>query len=100
MEFRVTQYGIVFSNQKVYNRNNLEVTRMTTSDMIRQLCKKMDISISELARKIGQSPQNFNKKMQRETISYVEMIKIANALGITYEQTFMLANGEKISLVN
>lgn len=73
---------------------------MTTSDMIRQLCKKMDISISELARKIGQSPQNFNKKMQRETISYVEMIKIANALGITYEQTFMLANGEKISLVN
>lgn len=84
----------------VYNKNNIEVTRMTTSDMIRQLCKKTDISISELARKIGQSPQNFNKKLQRETVSFVEMIKIASALGITYEQTFILADGEKISLVN
>ena len=26
---------------------------MTTSDMIRELCEKMNISISELARKIG-----------------------------------------------
>ena len=42
---------------------------MTTSDMIRKLCGKMNISISELARRIGQSPQNFNKKLQRGTVS-------------------------------
>lgn len=30
--------------------------KMTTSDMIREFCEKMNISISELARRIGQSP--------------------------------------------
>jgi predicted transcriptional regulator len=34
---------------------------MTTSDMIRELCEKMNISISELARQIGRTPQNFKK---------------------------------------
>ena len=56
---------------------------MTTSDMIRKLCEKMNISISELARKIGQSPQNFNKKLFRETVSFSEMLEIADALGIS-----------------
>ena len=45
---------------------------MTTSDMIRKLCEKMNIIISELARKIGQSPQNFSKKLQRGTVSSEE----------------------------
>ncbi|WP_449580834.1 helix-turn-helix domain-containing protein [Porcipelethomonas ammoniilytica] len=36
---------------------------MTTSDMIRELCDKQNISLAELARCIGQSPQNFNKKL-------------------------------------
>lgn len=40
----------------------------------------MDISISEFARKIGQPAQNLNKKLQRETVSFVEMIKIASVL--------------------
>jgi len=41
---------------------------MKTSDMIRQLCEQMNISVSELARRLGQSPQNFGKKLKRETI--------------------------------
>ena len=40
---------------------------MTTSDMIRELCDRMDISLAELCRRIGQTPQNFNKKLQRGT---------------------------------
>lgn len=35
---------------------------MTTSDMIRELCEKQNISLAELCRRIGQTPQNFNKK--------------------------------------
>ena len=69
---------------------------MTTSDMIRQLCVKMDISVSELARKIGQSPQNFNKKLLRETVSFSELLGIADALGIRYEQAFILPTGIRI----
>ena len=73
---------------------------MTTSDMIRELCEKMNISISELARKIGQSPQNFNKKLQRGTVSVEEMIVIADVLGVKFEQSFTLTNGDKIYLEN
>ena len=69
---------------------------MTTSDMIRELCEKMNISISELARRIGQTPQNFNKKLQRGTVSVEEMIIIADALGITFEQRFVIENGSFI----
>lgn len=74
--------------------------KMTTSDMVRRLCEKMNISISELARKIGQSPQNFNKKLLRETVFFSEMLEIADALGIRYEQAFILPSGIRIEAGN
>jgi hypothetical protein len=49
-----------------------------------------------LARRINQSPQNFNAKLKRNTITQEELIKIANALGVTYEQYFVLANGDQV----
>lgn len=42
---------------------------MKTSDMIRRLCEQMNISVSELARRLDQSRQNFGKKLKRETIT-------------------------------
>ena len=72
--------------------------KMTTSDMVRELCEKMNISISELARRIGQSPQNFNKKLQRGTVSVEEMMEIANVLGILFEQGFTLPDGQSIKI--
>ena len=73
---------------------------MNTSDLIRELCKKKGISISELARRLGQTPQNFTKKLQRETVSTDELIQIGNELGIKFEQSFTLEDGEKISVSN
>lgn len=71
---------------------------MTTSDMIRELCEKKNISLAELARRIGQSPQNFNKKLKRRTVSTEEMIEIANVLGIMFEQGFTLPDGQSIKI--
>lgn len=71
---------------------------MTTSDMIRTLCEKQNISLAELSRRIGQTPQNFNKKLKRGTVSFDEMMKIAEAVGVGYEQAFVLPDGEKIRL--
>ena len=70
---------------------------MTTSDMIRELCEKKNISLAELCRRIGQTPQNFNKKLQRGTVSFEEMVKIAKVLEVQYEQVFVLPDGQKIS---
>ncbi len=72
---------------------------MTISNMIRTLCEKEDISLAELCRRIDQTPQNFNKKLKRETVSYKEMIEIANALNVGYEHVFIMPNGEKIGIL-
>ena len=71
---------------------------MTTSDMIRQLCEELNISLAELSRRIGQSPQNFNKKLKRDTVSSEEMIAIAETLDVGYEQAFIFPDGEKIKI--
>ena len=73
---------------------------MNTSDLIRELCRKKGISISELARRLGQTPQNFTKKLQRETVSTEELKRIGDELGIVFEQSFTLEDGEKISVSN
>lgn len=71
---------------------------MTTSDMVRELCEKQNISLAELSRRIGQTPQNFNKKLKRGTVSFDEMVKIAEVVGVGYEQAFVLEDGEKIGI--
>ena len=71
---------------------------MTKSDMIRELCDRMNISFAELCRRIGQTQQNFNKKLQLGTVSFEEMAKIAEVLDVGYEQAFVLPDGEKIGV--
>lgn len=69
---------------------------MTTSEQIRVLCVRTGISLSELARKINQTPQNFNAKLKRNTVTQYELNQIAEVLGVKYEQYFVLSNGEMI----
>lgn len=69
---------------------------MTTSEQIRVLCVRTGVSLSELARRINQTPQNFNAKLKRNTVTQDELNKIAEALGVKYEQYFVLANGEQV----
>lgn len=69
---------------------------MTTSEQIRVLCVRSGVSLSELARRIGQTPQNFNTKLKRNTINQEELEKIAQVLNAKYEQFFVLSNGELI----
>ena len=73
---------------------------MTTSDMIRELCNRMNISLAELCRRIGQTPQNFNKKLKRETVTLDELKAIADVLDIKFEQTFILPDGNEIKTGN
>ena len=73
---------------------------MTTADMIKELCEQMNISVSELARRIGQTPQNFNKKLKRETVTLDELKDIADVLGVKFEQSFVLPEGDEIKISN
>lgn len=69
---------------------------MTTSEQIRVLCVRTGVSLSELARRINQTPQNFNAKLKRNTVTQEELNEIASVLDVTYEQYFVLANGEQV----
>ena len=69
---------------------------MTTSEQIRVLCVRTGVSLSELARRINQTPQNFNAKVKRNTITQDELNQIAKALDVTYEQYFVLGSGELV----
>ena len=62
--------------------------------------KETGISISELARRLGQTPQNFNKKLQRETVTTNELMDIGNVLGVRFEQSYTLETGEKLAITN
>ena len=73
---------------------------MTTAEMITELCEQMNISVSELARRIGQTPQNFNKKLKRETVTLDELKAIADILDIKFEQAFILTDGNEIKTGN
>lgn len=73
---------------------------MNTSEQIKVLCVRMGISVSELARRIDYSPQNFNAKLKRGTVGEKDLKKIANVLGITYKQSFVLPNGDEIEVTN
>ena len=75
---------------------NIYEVKLMTYEQIRILAVKLNISLSEMARQTGESPQNFIKKLQRDTLSPTDLKNIAEKLGIGYESHFILKDGEKI----
>lgn len=73
---------------------------MTTSDIIRQLCTRKNIILVEFCRRIGQTPQNFNKKLKRGTASSEEMIMISKVVNVEYEHAFIMQDREKVGINN
>lgn len=69
---------------------------MTISEQIKVLCVRSDISVAELARRIGTTPQNLGGKMKRESFTISELEEIAGAVNSSFERKFVLENGEKI----
>lgn len=69
---------------------------MTISEQIKILCVRNNISVSELARRLGTTPQNFNGKLRRESLSVLEMERIAEVTGSRFKREFILKNGDKV----
>lgn len=69
---------------------------MTGSEKIRMLLAYLNISASDLARKMGTSPQALNQKMKRDTFTLQDLQSIADLLNVKFEGNFILPNGEKI----
>lgn len=69
---------------------------MATSEQLKILCIKLGISVSELARRCGSSPQVFSQKMKREGFTPAELKSIAEVAGCQYESVFILPNGDRV----
>jgi len=69
---------------------------MKTSDLVLELCEKQNITITELSRRLGQTRQNFGKKLKRDTLTADELCQIADAAGARFEVSFILPDGSKI----
>jgi DNA-binding Xre family transcriptional regulator len=71
---------------------------MGMSERIRiLLVKRGNISESELARRLGVSPQNLHNKMKRDNFNEKELERIADVLNCDLEVSFRLRDtGENI----
>ncbi len=63
---------------------------MSMVEAIRIACvKRGNISESELARRVGVSPQNFHNKMKRDNFTETDLREIAEALGARLDIAFL-----------
>ena len=53
---------------------------MTISEQIKVLCVRSNISVAELARRMGTTPQNFNSKMKRESFTVSDLEYLAETV--------------------
>lgn len=69
---------------------------MTIEQKIKMALSYTGISQSELARKLGTTPQNFNQKLKRNSLTKEEMEQIAKALGGSWRAEFVFGDGTVI----
>jgi transcriptional regulator with XRE-family HTH domain len=70
---------------------------LTFGEKIKVIMGRRGISITELAKRTGQSPQNMSNKMNRDNFSEKELKEIAVVLDCTFEATFKMNDtGEEI----
>jgi len=70
---------------------------LTFGEKIKIIMGRRGVTITELAKKTGQSPQNMSNKMSRDNFSEKELKEIATVLDCTFETVFKLnETGEEI----
>jgi transcriptional regulator with XRE-family HTH domain len=70
---------------------------LTFGEKIKIIMGRRGITISDLAKKTGQSPQNMSNKMSRDNFSEKELKEIAVALDCTFGAVFKMNDtGEEI----
>ena len=70
---------------------------LTMGEKIKVVLNRRNMTLTQLAEKLGQSRQNVSNKMSRDNFTEKELIEIAEALGCTYKANFVIIeSGEEI----
>ena len=70
---------------------------MNLSENVRTLSKELKVSMAEIARRTGQSPQNLSKKLNKETLTFEDFEHILKCLGVEMEVSFYLPGNQTLS---
>ena len=73
---------------------------MQLNESIKLFCLKYGISLSELARRLGKTPQAFSQKVNRGTLSLDDLEDIAAVTGCKLECSITMVTGEKVKINN
>lgn len=65
-------------------------------NQIKAACAKQNITMGELAKRLGMSKQNFSARLQKEKFKDEDLDKIAEALGCKYVCYFEFEDGSKV----
>lgn len=70
---------------------------LTMSEKIKVVLKRRNMTLGDLAEKTGQSRQNLSNKMSRDNFTEKDLRLIADAIGCTYQASFIMNDtGEEI----
>lgn len=69
---------------------------LSNGEKIKIIMKRLNITTTQLADKIGTSRQNLTNKFSRDKFDEKEIRDIATAMGCEVETTFTLPDGTKI----
>lgn len=72
---------------------------MKLEEAIKIVCVKNELSIAEIARRLGVSPQALGQKIKRGKLSVADIDSIASVCGCQFECNFVLAGGERVPIV-
>ncbi len=70
---------------------------LTMGEKIKIMLKRRNMTLTQLAEKLGQSRQNMSNKMTRDNFTEKELLEIAEALNCTYKASFTMNDtGEEV----
>ena len=72
---------------------------MRIDEPLKIVCVKNDLTMAEIARRLGISPQALSQKLKRGTISMDDADRIANVSGCRMECSFVLPSGERVPIM-
>ena len=69
---------------------------MTTSTLVKMAMAYKQVSVAELARRLGTTREALRQRLSRETLKPQALEKIAEVLGAEFVMTFRFPDGKEI----
>ena len=69
---------------------------MTTSTLVKMAMAYKQVSVAELARRLGTTREALRQRLSRETLKPQDLEKIAEVLGAEFVMTFRFPDGKEL----